>query len=132
MMTKKMWPNDYPTHITVPPQNAKKIGASLFRMVSKTVPDADDFLASYKDPKQKHLARYPRFSNKSGFYGTSFFDTKTALHDLIEGSPEKFAGVMVALGDIKPDHGLGYQSKKSGHVSIWFYEGVYPKGFKVV
>ncbi|WP_225982561.1 hypothetical protein, partial [Bacteroides stercoris] len=40
-----------------PPDGAVEIDANLYRLVYKDTPDADDFLASYKDPKQRHLAK---------------------------------------------------------------------------
>ncbi|TOA67769.1 hypothetical protein CGK22_23225 [Vibrio parahaemolyticus] len=101
-------------------------------MVTKTVPDADDFLASYKDPKQRHLARNPKIQQKPGFYGTSFFDTHASIKELVEGNPERFDGQLIAEGMVKPKHGKGEFSKHSNHVSVWLYDGVYPDGFKVV
>ncbi|WP_259397693.1 hypothetical protein [Vibrio sp. SG41-7] len=131
-MSDKNWDADYPTHLTIPPENAIEIDAFLFRLVHKSNPDALDFLASFKDPSQKHLSKKPFFRNNPGFYATSFFDTRASIEELVEESPERFKGQMIAEGKVKPEHGKGKSSKKSSHVSIWFYDGVYPKGFKVI
>lgn len=126
----KKWPNDYPKHILVPPENAMEISDHLFRIVGKCPPDKSDFLASYKDPNQKGLSARPHIRNKPGFYGTSFFKEFADVEHVINGNPERFKGQLIAKGDIIPDHGKGEYSRNTGHVSIWFYEGVYPEGFE--
>ncbi|HIF8869467.1 TPA: hypothetical protein ACX6DV_003436 [Vibrio cholerae] len=129
-MDDRKWPQDYPADILVPPDGAVEIDANLYRLVYKDTPDADDFLASYKDPKQRHLAKKPAIKKKPGFYGASFFDTHDSIKDLVDGNPERFSGQLIATGLVKPEHGKG--EPRGHHVSMWFYEGVYPKGFKVV
>lgn len=131
-MNNKKWRNDYPKGMTIPPEGASEIDAHLFRLVTKHSPDADDFLPSYKDPKQKHLARNPQIRKKPGFYGTSFFDTHASIKNLADGSPERFEGQFIAEGLVKPEHGKGECSQHTSHVSVWLYDGVYPKGFKIV
>lgn len=131
-MNKNKWPNDYPAGIQIPPEGAVEVNAHLFRLVTKPVPDADDFLASNKDPKQRHLARNPKIRIKPGFYGTSFFDTRASIEDIVNGNPERFDGQLIAEGQVEPKHGKGELSKHSNHVSMWLYDGVYPEGFKVV
>ncbi len=131
-MDDRKWPQDYPADILLPPDGAVEIDANLYRLVYKDIPDADDFLASYKDPKQCHLSRRANIRKKPGFYGTSFFDTHDSIKDLVEGSPERFSGQLIAAGRVKPEHGKGELPLKGHHVSVWFYDGIYPKGFKVV
>lgn len=131
-MDDKKWPQDYPPDIVIPPDNATEIDAHLYRLVYKQFPDAEDFLASYKDPKQRHLAKRANINKKPSFYGTSFFNTHDSIKDLVEGNPERFSGQLIASGSVKPVHGKGDELSQRGHVSVWFYEGVYPKGFKVV
>nr|HDC4297927.1 hypothetical protein [Enterobacter hormaechei] len=130
-MSSKQWSKDYPAHITIPPEDAVEIDAILFRLVKKNPPDADDFLASFKDPDQRHLAKKPQFSNQARFYGTSFFKDFESIKGLIDGNPERFDGQLIAEGEIKPDHGKGRLSDTSSHVSMWLYDGVFPLGFVI-
>lgn len=131
-MDDKNWPKDYPTHIDVPPDDALELDTDLYRIVSKDQPDADDFLASFKDPKQRHLGRQPKVKNSPHFYGTSFFSSHEKVKTVMDANPERFSGQMVAYGAIKPEHGLGTVPNQREHVSVWFYEGIYPLGFKVI
>lgn len=131
-MSVKKWSDDYPKDIDIPPAEAAEIDANLFRLVYKADPDADDFLASFKDPKQRHLVKQARFRNSPNFYATSFFQKYESIKGLLDGSPERFAGHLIACGDVKPEHGMGVLIQEKPHVSIWLYEGIYPKGFKIV
>lgn len=131
MSNNKKWSTDYPTHLVIPPKDSCEIDEILFRFVINTVPNENDFLPSFKDPKQKHLIRHERFKNKPGFYGTSFFKNEAAIKQIEKANPEKFSDTHVAKGQILPEHGKG-ESGFSEHVSMWFYSGIYPKGFKVI
>ena len=131
-MTKNKWPSDYPKHLDIPPEAAAGINDTLHRIVRNQVPNDSDFLASYKDPRQKYLARNPAIKKKPSYYGTSFFSTKEGIDKVVERSPEKFANDFVAIGKIEPIHGKGEYSANTDHVTVWFYEGIYPKGFKVI
>ncbi|EGM78373.1 hypothetical protein Rhein_1794 [Rheinheimera sp. A13L] len=131
-MTNKKWPNDYPSGMVLPPDSAEEINAQLYRFVGKVNPDAADFLASYKDPKQKNLANRPAIKKKPSFYATSFFDTEDSIQTKLAESPERFSDQFIACGNVTPEHGKGESSEHSHHVSVWFYDGVYPEGFKVV
>jgi len=131
MSNNKKWSSDYPTHLVIPPLNSIEINKVLFRFVINREPDHSDFLPSFKDPSQRHLGRRANFRNNPRFYGTSFFNTESKMKSLQEESPEKFSEKRIAKGAILPKHGKG-EIGKSEHVSMWFYEGVYPEGFKVI
>ncbi|MDO8826974.1 hypothetical protein [Methylophaga sp.] len=129
-MTQNKWPEDYPTHLTIPPSNATPIEAYLFRFVQNSPPVADDFLPSYKDPKQKHLINRDEIRNKPEFYGTSFFNSENAIRAKKEESPERFKNEEVAAGYILENHGLAL--RKSKHITVWLYEGQFPNGFELI
>jgi hypothetical protein len=131
LMADKQWPKDYPTHIQVPPKTAKPLSKNLFRMVENEPPILQDFVASNKDPLQAYLIKHSKFKNKAGFYGTSFFTDKQRLTDIIKGNPNKFRKKKVAFGSITLDMGVGEQDGQS-HLSIWFYENIFPSGFEIV
>ncbi|MDT0602536.1 hypothetical protein [Thalassotalea castellviae] len=130
-MTDKKWPEDYPVHIEIPPKNAKEINEKLYRLVENDVPEMSDFLASYKDPLQKHLVRFEKFKNNPHFYGASFFKTSEPAQHLIDGSPEKFHSKKVAVGPVEQKHGVA-SSGRGEHVSVWFCVDEYPKEFVLV
>jgi hypothetical protein len=127
----KKWPKDYPVHIEIPPENAKEVSEKLYRLVENDVPEMSDFLASYKDPLQKHLVRYEQFKNNPSFYGTSFFKTSEPAQHLIDSSPEKFDSKKVAVGPVEKKHGVA-NSGRGGHVSVWFCVDEYPEEFVLV
>lgn len=131
MSNNKKWSVDYPTHLVIPPENSCEINTTLYRFVINTIPNERDFLPSFKDPKQKHLIRHKKFRNNPGFYGTSFFKTESHIKSIKAESPEKFSDTHVATGKVLPEHGKG-ECGLSAHVSMWFYSGIYPKGFKVI
>ena len=131
-MVKNKWPNDYPDHIKVPSEEAVELDESLYRLVSNSIPDATDFLASYKDPAQKGLIRHSRFKNNPEFYGTSFYSKEEDIQSLVDGNPERFAKNKIAKGFVKPMHGKGLCSNRTSHVSVWFYDGVYPEEFVLI
>ena len=132
MELEKKWPNDYPVHIAIPPEDAIPITKNLYRLVKTIPPNSADFLASYKDPKQMRLIK--NHENNPHFYGTSFFDTKKTLNDIVEGSPERFKNENLASGLVTPDHGVAVigNKKHAEHVTVWFYDGVFPDGFLLV
>lgn len=130
-MAGNTWPSDYPTHIKVPPVEAKTAKIKLYRMVENSPPIKDDFVASYKDPRQKNLINNPRFRNMPKFYGTSCNLRSEPLADLIADHPQKFSKKIIALGEVDETHGLLHQDHET-HVSVWFYDGVYPKGFQKI
>jgi hypothetical protein len=125
------WPSDYPTHIKVPPKNAEVINELLYRLVRNDPPNSTDFVQTCKDPEQKHLHRREENFNKPGFYGTSFFKTPSRLEDMMLSHPNKFRSSSIGLGKVMKEHGVAARSE-NGHVSVWFYDGVYPQGFKLV
>lgn len=125
------WDNDYPNDLefSLPPEDAKDINKKLYRIVSKETPDLDDFLASYKDPNQKkHIKR----KNRPEFYATSFFSDYDRADSNFKRFPSMFRGKFIAAGDVTSQHGKGKETVNKGHVSMWLYKGVYPKGFKRV
>jgi hypothetical protein len=130
-MAGKIWPSDYPTHIEVPPVEAKVAKMKLYRMVENSPPIKCDFAASYKDPKQKHYINSPKYKNMPKFYGTSCNLKSEPLADLIADHPQRFGNKMIALGEVDETHGL-LQNDDDTHVSVWFYDNVYPKGFKEI
>jgi hypothetical protein len=130
-MADKKWPEDYPTNIQVPPDTAKPLRQKIFRMVENSTPVLDDFVASNKDPLQAHLIKQSKFRNSPGYYGTSFNKDKKKLANVIKSSPQKFGKKKVAVGLITEDMGVGEQDGVS-HVTIWFYENVFPSGFELI
>lgn len=121
-------PDDYPENLTVPPNNSAPINKKLYRLVENTIPNSADFLASYKDPSQKHLIKKESIRNNPEFYGTSFFMTEDAIQALIDGSPERFKTKKVAVGQVNKNHGVAKNGRKK-HVSVWFFENTYPQDF---
>jgi hypothetical protein len=128
----KQWRKDYPDGINLPPDTASNIDMRLYRLVLNEKPNAEDFLPSFVDPLQKHLAKRPAIRRKASFYGTSFFTTHDKILNIVEGSPERFSKQKLAVGQVKPEHGKGEVNSNSEHASIWFYDGIYPQGFKVL
>ncbi|WP_412499544.1 hypothetical protein [Shewanella indica] len=131
-MTKKSWPKDFPSDVIVPPDYATDLNMQLFRFVSKVSPDAQDFLPTYKDPEQKSRWRNKKNQLEPCFYGTSFYETAEHLDNLLAAFPERFKLKKIAKGQISPEHGKGAPTRSEGHVSVWFYDGVYPEGFQVL
>lgn len=129
-MTMNHWPNDYPLDVIIPPKDAIELDDQLYRCVTNNKPNGQDFLASYKDPKQRHLAK--KHSKTPAFYATSFFNTENSIQSVIDGNPERFSGQKIAKGHIKPPYGKGCYSLHNNHVSVWFYDGVIPNGFEVL
>ncbi len=127
-MTVKNWPKDYPKHLVLPPDDAKSINEKLYRLVENKTPNLTDFLASYKDPMQKHLVKHKRHRNNSKFYGVSFFKTNNGIQNIIDSSPERFKAKKIAVGQVDKQHGVSNLGESS-HVTVWLYENVYPKGF---
>ena len=133
MSHNNKWSEDYPNNLVIPPEDSCEVNDTLYRFVRHSEPNQSDFLPSFKDPKQKHLIKRSKFRNDPEYYGTSFFETESRLRQIAKGSPEKFSDSLVARGEIRPFHGRGkYRGEKSEHVSMWFYEGIYPQGFKVI
>lgn len=130
-MAGNKWPSDYPTHIKVPPVEAKPAKIKLYRMVENLPPIKEDFVASYKDPRQKKLINIPKFKNMPKFYGTSCNLNSAPLANLIADLPQKFGNKKIAVGEVDETHGVLHQDEET-HVSVWFYDGVYPKGFKEI
>lgn len=128
----KQWRKDYPDGIGVPPASASVIDMRLYRLVLNEKPNADDFLPSFVDPMQKHLVKKADIRSRASFYGTSFFTTQEKIMNIVKGSPERFAKQKPAVGQVKPEHGEGEVNLKSGHASMWFYDGIYPQGFKIL
>jgi hypothetical protein len=52
--------------------------------------------------------------------------------NIVKGNPERFAGQKPAVGEVKRKHGKGEVNPNSQHASLWFYDGVYPEGFKIL
>ncbi|MGI2158051.1 hypothetical protein [Shewanella baltica] len=127
-MPVKMWPSDYPTFPKVPPLDAECIKKELYRIVRNVPPTVNDFLPTNKDPYQKHLHKKKGINTNPAFFGTSFFESKTPLETLLRSHPQMFRAAKIAYGPILDEHGVA-QSSSSGHVSVWFYDGVYPQGF---
>ena len=125
------WPEDFPVHIKVPPLEAEKISEDLYRMVGNTPPNQQDFLATFKDPMQKHLHLKPKNFDKPSFYGTSFFQSSSPLEYVKKSNPNRFRNKNIAVGKILGEHGVAEMSENN-HVSVWFYDGVYPQGFKAI
>lgn len=131
-MSNKTWPRDFPSNIVVPPDYATELNMQLYRFVSKDNPDAKDFLPTYKDPEQRSRWRNPKNALEPCFYGASFYENAQHLNDLAQTFPERFKNKKIATGQIMPDHGKGASTRSEGHMSVWFYEGIYPAGFKVI
>lgn len=127
-MTMGIWDCDYPNDLgfNLPPEDAIEIQKEAYRMVTKERPDMDDFLASFKDPRQKN---YKRLKKIPEFYATSFFNSLDKAQSMLKLIPNAFKGKFIAVGIIKPEHGKGIENDKTGHISMWFYQGVYPEGF---
>ncbi|MGI2182430.1 hypothetical protein ACRN9F_09305 [Shewanella oncorhynchi] len=131
-MLKKEWPTDYPAHIIVPPEHASHQQVDLYRIVGANPPTQNDFLASYKDPEQAHLVKYPKFANNPNFYGTSLFSKHRAIVNVMEANPNKFRNKKIAHGTVLVEHGMVGVESGSSHVTTWFFDGAFPVGFKVI
>ncbi|VEI77981.1 Uncharacterised protein [Mannheimia haemolytica] len=125
-MTVRTWDSDYPQDLELPPQDAIEFNKEAYRMVSKETPDMSDFLASFKDSKQKN---YTHCKGRPEFYATSFFNSLDKAKEMLVLRPNAFRGKFIAVGTIRPEHGKGIENHMSGHISMWFYQGVYPEGF---
>ncbi|XPF92684.1 hypothetical protein ACM9HF_11605 [Colwellia sp. RE-S-Sl-9] len=130
-MVNKKFPSDYPTHIQVPSEKAAPINIELYRMVGNNPPLRDDFVPSNKDPLQSHMIKQSKFRDSAGYYGTSFSLDKSKLVSVIKGNPNKFGSKKVAKGAITRDMGVGEKDSKT-HVTVWFYQNVFPDGFEVL
>jgi hypothetical protein len=130
-MPIKKWPADYPKEPNVPPEAADSISESLYRIVRNNPPSSIDFAATYKDVHQKHLWKKPSSITKASFYGTSFNRSKEPLAKMLKTHPQKFRTAKVAFGLILHEHGFA-EISRNGHVSVWFYDGVIPQGFKIL
>lgn len=128
-MGNKEWIPHKPDNIVVPVAEATPINKILFRFVTNPTPISDDFLPSCIDPRQKRMWS----SRKSipAFHGTSLFVSEDKALLKKKESPQAFQGVELAKGKVTNEHGLGIISK-SGHVTLWFYKGIFPKGFKLL
>lgn len=125
-MTIGTWDCDYPQYLDLPPSEAIEICQNAYRMVSKVPPDINDFLASFKDPRQKN---YTHCKRKAEFYATSFFNSLDKAEEMLKLRPNAFKGKFIAVGAIRPEHGKGIENYETGHISMWFYHSVYPDGF---
>ena len=129
-MIQRSWPSDYPKHIDVPAKDAVQIDESLFRLVDYNPPTLYDFQASYKHPRQISM-RTAKNLNRPTFYATSFFNDYNRVEHILQSLPERFKGCKIAFGHVSPNLGLGVYGDRN-HVSVWFYEGVYPEGFVIL
>jgi hypothetical protein len=130
MIVEDKWPADYPAHVELPPEEAEHMNLPLYRFVNKENPDLSDFLASYKDPEQKHLLS--KNKNNPHFYATSFFNDLDKISSIADGNPEKFSKKKIYKGDVRHKHGKCSINNKSGHVSVWLYENIFPEGFESI
>lgn len=124
MSVPKKFPNDYPTNIVVPPSDAIAMDILLYRMVSKSPPDINDFLPTYKDPEQKRF--FEKNKDNPAVYGTSFWANQDDLMEISLRFPAKFDNKIMYRCDIFTTHGVVKQTNKPSHHTVWFYNGEYP------
>lgn len=127
-MNIRTWDCDYPQDLgfELPPQEAVEINKEAYRMLSKEQPDIDDFLASFKDPRQKN---YLHCRERVEFYATSFFNSLDKAQYMLNLRPHAFKGKFIAVGMIKPEYGKGIENHNTGHISMWLYKNIFPTGF---
>lgn len=130
MTVAKNFPNDYPEDIVVPPSDAIEMNILLYRMVTKDIPDINDFLPTYKDPDQKRI--FEKNRNNPEVYGTSFRADKTDLLEIISRFSERFANKVMCECDVLATQGVVKQTGKPSHHTVWFYNGEYPKTCRVI
>lgn len=120
-----------PAHLNIPPTDAVPVptGSKLFRFVSKAKPDGSDFLPSCMDPRQRRM--HSKRSHIAEFHGTSFFLSKEAADAKREERPQAFINLQLAAGIVESNHGLS-KIGRAEHVTLWFYEGIYPDGFELI
>jgi len=127
-MSTKKFPSFYPTHITVPHQDATaKSFECLYRFAEASPATATDFRARCNESCTDRYRK--KHQNNPRFYGTSFFTCKRKLDELQEMHPDGFATKLITNGAVSQE--LGLSLKETKHVCLWFYEGCFPTGFKV-
>lgn len=125
-MTQKSFPNFFPAHLEVPPQDAEAESFELlYRLASNNPAKESDFIPTCQEKRSK---RY-RDLNKDNpqFYGTSFFLNTERLDYLRELHPDTMGAKHLTSGAVCSSLGVSLVEDK--HVSIWFYKGCFPKGF---
>ncbi len=150
MTNNKQWPSDFPEG--VPPEDAVAEDIMLVRAIKKEVeiPTEKDFLPSYKDTEQLKT-RYRRqlvmdiaddpdkspdellekylieLKDNSRFYAVSFFSDLSELKSRV---PALLKSKNAFEAKISKD--MGKHKGNKGHISVWFYEGEYPKGCQML
>jgi hypothetical protein len=130
MTITKNFPSDYPEDIIVPPSDATEVDILLYRMVTKTSPDENDFLPTYKDPEQKRI--FEKNRDDPNAYGTSFRGNKEDLIEIISRHSERFENKLMCECDILAIQGVVKQTGKPSHHTVWFYSGEYPKSCRII
>lgn len=122
------WPNDFPKD--VPPSDAIELDGIYFRFVDNQNISEIDFLPTYKDPEQRKI--YLKNQGKAEVYAVSFMQTEESIRTMQIELPKRFSKKLIARGKLIPNYGKGKMTGRPFHMSVWFYDGVSPQGFKII
>ncbi|EKP0278440.1 hypothetical protein JGK46_002304 [Aeromonas bestiarum] len=114
------WPDFYPPDLTLPPEDASDANSEeiLYRLVTAIPPTEMCFLATHQEQPDRHK-KCRTLEQKQAVYGTSVWDSKEPLVEIMASLPEALKQHKIACGTISASMGKIRKTFDAGHFTLW-------------
>ena len=117
---KDGWPDFYPSDLALPPKDASDASTEemLYRLVKSIPPTEMCFLATHQEQPNRHKKCYT-LEQKQAVYGTSVWDSRELLVEVMASLPEALKQHKLARGTISAGMGKIRNTLVAGHLTLW-------------
>ncbi|MCU9925236.1 MULTISPECIES: hypothetical protein [Aeromonas] len=117
---KDVWPDFYPSDLALPPKDASDVSTEemLYRLVKSIPPTEMCFLATHQEQPNRHKKCHT-LEQKQAVYGTSVWDSRELLVEVMASLPEALKQHKLACGTISAGMGKIRKTLVAGHLTLW-------------
>ncbi|MBS4687654.1 hypothetical protein J4G63_10435 [Aeromonas sobria] len=117
---KDGWPDFYPSDLALPPKDASDANAEemVYRLVKSIPPTEKCFLCTHQEQPNRHKHCHT-VEEKQAVYGTSVWNSKDLLVEVMASLPEALKERKLACGTISAGVGKIRKTLVTGHFTLW-------------
>ncbi|EGL0822299.1 hypothetical protein IPX38_001868 [Escherichia coli] len=117
---KDGWPDFYPSDLVLPPKDATDLNPEemVYRLVKTIPPTEMCFLATHQEQPNRHK-KCITLEEKQAVYGTSVWNSKELLIEVMASLPEALKQRKLACGKLSVGMGKMRKTLVAGHFTLW-------------
>ncbi|ENH0677314.1 hypothetical protein ABVX93_002173 [Escherichia coli] len=117
---KDGWPDFYPSDLVLPPKDATDLNPEemVYRLVKTIPPTEMCFLATHQEQPNRHK-KCIMLEEKQAVYGTSVWNSKELLIEVMASLPEALKQRKLACGKLSVGMGKMRKTLVAGHFTLW-------------